>query len=98
GQVLDCAQRFADYLSGLDDHPLFNAKAREALIAFCQREVLQTKLERELGQNAFSLRRFDYDENRYEAWKPLGLVVHITPSNAELLPFMAVIESLLVGN
>ncbi|MDE9567205.1 hypothetical protein KKI93_25290, partial [Xenorhabdus bovienii] len=26
-QVLDCAQRFADYLSGLDDHPLFNAKA-----------------------------------------------------------------------
>ncbi|CAM3408528.1 putative Long-chain-fatty-acyl-CoA reductase [Xenorhabdus nematophila ATCC 19061] len=97
-QVLACAQRFADYLSGLDKHPLFDAKAREALIAFCQRETLQTKLERELGQNAFSLRRFDYNENRYESWKPLGLVVHITPSNAELLPFMAVIESMLVGN
>ncbi|OTA20596.1 acyl protein synthase/acyl-CoA reductase RfbN [Xenorhabdus beddingii] len=98
GQVLDCAQRFADYLSTQDDHPLFDAQARTALIAFCQRNALETKLERELGQNAFSLRRFDYNQNRYEAWKPLGLVVHITPSNAELLPFMAVIESLLVGN
>lgn len=97
-QVLDCAQRFADYLSNLDDHPLFDAQARKALSAFCQRQALETKLERELGKNAFSLRRFDYDQNRYEAWKPLGLVVHITPSNAALLPFMAVIESLLVGN
>ncbi|PHM57824.1 acyl-CoA reductase [Xenorhabdus hominickii] len=97
-QVLDCAQRFTDYLSHLDDHPLFDAQTRETLISFCQRETLQAKLERELGQNAFSLRRFDYNQNRYETWKPLGLVVHITPSNAELLPFMAVIESLLVGN
>ncbi|MDC9613780.1 acyl-CoA reductase [Xenorhabdus khoisanae] len=97
-QVLDCAQRFADYLSNLDDHPLFDAQTRKALSAFCQRQALEAKLERELGKNAFSLRRFDYDQNRYEAWKPLGLVVHITPSNAALLPFMAVIESLLVGN
>ncbi|SFN74268.1 acyl-CoA reductase [Xenorhabdus japonica] len=97
-QVLDCAQRFAEYLSNLSEHPLFDAQTREALIAFCQREALEAKLARELGQNAFSLRRFDYNQNRYEAWKPLGLVVHITPSNAELLPFMAVIESLLVGN
>ncbi len=97
-QVLDCAQQFADYLSHLDDHPLFDPQTRQSLIAFCQREALETKLERELGKNAFSLRRFDYNQNRYESWKPLGLVVHITPSNAELLPFMAVIESLLVGN
>ncbi|PHM74041.1 acyl-CoA reductase [Xenorhabdus kozodoii] len=97
-QVLDCAQRFAEYLSSLNEHPLFDAQTRKSLIAFCQREALETKLERELGQNAFSLRRFDYNQNRYETWKPLGLVIHITPSNAELLPFMAVIESLLVGN
>ncbi|PHM59440.1 acyl-CoA reductase [Xenorhabdus sp. KK7.4] len=97
-QVLECAQRFADHLADMDDHPLFDAKTREALIAFCQREALQAKLERELGKDAFSLRRFDYNQNRYESWKPLGLVVHITPSNAALLPFMAVLESLLVGN
>ncbi|MDX7998271.1 long-chain-fatty-acyl-CoA reductase [Xenorhabdus sp. Reich] len=97
-QVLNCAQRFADYLASLSEHPLFDANARKALIGFCQRNALQAKLERELGQNAFSLRRFDYNQNRYETWKPIGLVVHITPSNAELLPFMAVIESLLVGN
>ncbi|PHM33163.1 acyl-CoA reductase [Xenorhabdus innexi] len=97
-QVLECAQRFADHLAGMDTHPLFDARTREALITFCQREALQTKLERELGKDAFSLRRFDYNQNRYESWKPLGLVVHITPSNAALLPFMAVLESLLVGN
>ncbi|KLU17241.1 MULTISPECIES: acyl-CoA reductase [Xenorhabdus] len=97
-QVLDCAQRFAEYLVNLSEHPLFDAQTQRSLIAFCQREALEAKLERELGQNAFSLRRFDYNQNRYETWKPLGLVVHITPSNAELLPFMAVIESLLVGN
>ncbi|OKP03675.1 acyl-CoA reductase [Xenorhabdus eapokensis] len=97
-QVLNCAQRFAEYLSHLGEHPLFDAQTKGSLIAFCQREALEAKLERELGQNPFSLRRFDYNQNRYETWKPLGLVVHITPSNAELLPFMAVIESLLVGN
>ncbi|PHM62497.1 acyl-CoA reductase [Xenorhabdus ishibashii] len=97
-QVLDCAQRFAEYLANLDEHPLFDVQTKGSLIAFCQREALEAKLERELGQNPFSLRRFDYNQNRYETWKPLGLIVHITPSNAELLPFMAIIESLLVGN
>ncbi|MDR0218925.1 MAG: long-chain-fatty-acyl-CoA reductase [Enterobacteriaceae bacterium] len=107
-QVLECAQRFADYLVSVNEHSLpdasflntyfLNTSQRETLIAFCQRETLQAKLDRELGQDAFSLRRFDYNQSRYEAWKPLGLVVHITPSNAELLPFMAVLESLLAGN
>ncbi|MDC9581491.1 acyl-CoA reductase [Xenorhabdus sp. PR6a] len=97
-QVLDCAQRFAEYLTNLSEHSLFDRQIRQELIAFCQREALAAKLERELGQNPFSLRRFDYNQNRYETWKPLGLVVHITPSNAKLLPFMAVLESLLVGN
>ncbi|MGM1327111.1 acyl-CoA reductase, partial [Klebsiella michiganensis] len=42
--------------------------------------------------------RINYREPLFEGWRPLGVVVHITPANAELLPFFAIIESLLVGN
>jgi hypothetical protein len=44
------------------------------------------------------VRRINYREPLFEGWRPLGVVVHITPANAELLPFFAIIESLLVGN
>lgn len=44
------------------------------------------------------MRRINYREPLFEGWRPLGVVVHITPANAELLPFFAIIESLLVGN
>ncbi|OHX22011.1 acyl-CoA reductase [Chromobacterium sphagni] len=96
--VVDCAQRFADALSSASQHPLLDEAGRAALAGFCQREALETKLERELGEQPFSLRRHDYRQPRFEAWQPLGLVVHITPANAPLLPFMAVLESLLAGN
>ena len=75
-----------------------DAAAVDALQGFCRREALQAKVGRELGEQAFSLRRFDYRQPRFESWRPLGLVAHITPANAPLLPFMAVLESLLAGN
>ncbi|XLM23389.1 acyl-CoA reductase, partial [Chromobacterium piscinae] len=51
-----------------------------------------------MGERPFSLRRRDYREPRFEAWRPLGLVLHVTPSNAALLPFLAALEGLLAGN
>ncbi|MBT2866008.1 long-chain-fatty-acyl-CoA reductase [Chromobacterium violaceum] len=96
--VLSCAERFADALAGAERHPLLDEPGRTQLAAFCRREALQTKLERELGERPFSLRRPDYREPRFEAWRPLGLVLHVTPSNAALLPFMAALEGLLAGN
>ncbi|HEX4550234.1 aldehyde dehydrogenase family protein [Pseudomonas sp.] len=75
-----------------------DAGQRQALIDFCQPQALQAKLERELGLQADSLRRTDYRHSRFERWSPLGLVVHITPANAPLLAFCAVVESLLCGN
>ncbi|AOJ10555.1 acyl-CoA reductase [Burkholderia mayonis] len=96
--VLSCAERFADALARADRHLLPDEAARAGLAAFCRREALQAKLERELGESPFSLRRPDYREAHFEAWRPLGLVVHVTPSNAALLPFMAVLEGLLAGN
>lgn len=68
------------------------------IAAFCAPEMLRTKLKRELGEFPFSLRRIDYRSPHFEAWRPLGLIVHITPANAPLLPFFAIVESLLLGN
>ncbi|MEO9385026.1 acyl-CoA reductase [Chromobacterium phragmitis] len=96
--VLSCAERFADALTRTEHHPQLDAAARAELAALCRRETLRAKLERELGERPFSLRRPDYREARFEAWQPLGLVLHVTPSNAALLPFMAALEGLLAGN
>ncbi|POA35698.1 MULTISPECIES: acyl-CoA reductase [unclassified Pseudomonas] len=97
-RVLQCADRFTQKLLA-HQHPLeLDEGQRLELIAFCQRSALSAKLERELGVQPRSLRRIAYDQPRFENWSPLGLVVHITPANAPLLGFCAVLESLLVGN
>jgi len=94
--VLTAAAQFAQQLHSaelpLDD------EQRQVLIDFCQPHALQHKLERELGDQAESLRRVDYQQSRFERWSPLGLVVHVTPANAPLLACCALIESLLAGN
>ncbi|MBC3272106.1 long-chain-fatty-acyl-CoA reductase [Pseudomonas sp. SWRI81] len=94
--VLTAAAIFAERLHTLG-LPLDDDQ-REALTAFCQPHTLQTKLERELGEQPACLRRIDYRQARFERWSPLGLVVHVTPANAPLLACCAIIESLLAGN
>lgn len=96
--VIEAVSAFAERLrSAPADLPL-DPEQRQALIDFCQPEALLNKRQRELGADADSLRRIDYRQSHFEAWRPLGLVVHITPANAPLLAFCAVIESLLAGN
>lgn len=96
--VLAAAAHFAQQLqSAMPALPL-DDEQRQALINFCQPQALQYKLERELGEQADSLRRIDYRQAHFERWCPLGLVVHITPGNAPLLACCAMIESLLAGN
>jgi phenylacetate-CoA ligase len=94
--VLTAAAQFAQQLHSAE-LPL-DEEQRQALIDFCQPHALQLKLERELGDQAESLRRIDYQQSRFERWSPLGLVVHVTPANAPLLACCAMIESLLAGN
>jgi phenylacetate-CoA ligase len=96
--VIEAAARFTLQLqAGRLDVPLDNDQ-RQGLADFCQRSNLTTKLERELGVQPRSLRRIDYRQARFESWHPLGLVVHVTPGNAPMLAFCAVLESLLAGN
>ncbi|GLR09810.1 long-chain-fatty-acyl-CoA reductase [Mixta theicola] len=96
--LLSCAGRFVRRLQNATFLPELDEVARAEIRRFCQPATLRSKLEHELGDNPFSLRRPDFKAPHFESWRPLGVVVHITPANAELLPFFAVLESLLVGN
>ncbi|UQS16504.1 aldehyde dehydrogenase family protein [Pseudomonas sp. HS6] len=96
--VIHAAAAFARRLGDFSPALPLDAEQRQSLIAFCQPQGLRRKLERELGDQPSALRRFDFRQPRFERWSPLGLVVHITPGNATLLAFCAVIESLLAGN
>ncbi|MEG3008466.1 MAG: aldehyde dehydrogenase family protein [Pseudomonas sp.] len=96
--VISAATCFAEQLSGDNQELALDLEHRQALIEFCTAEALQIKMQRELGAQPGSLRRIDYRQSHFECWSPLGLVVHITPGNAPLLAFCAVLESLLAGN
>lgn len=67
--------------------------------AFLKRSSLEAKLLRELGTlDPFTARRFDYHHPHFEAWAPLGLLVHIAPGNAFAVGILSVVEGLLAGN
>ncbi len=69
------------------------------LIDFLSIDQLRVKLKRELGSEyPFELKRQDARENHFEAWYPLGTLVHITPNNSPLLGVLGVVEGLLSGN
>ncbi|OEV10888.1 acyl-CoA reductase [Streptomyces nanshensis] len=71
------------------------AESAEAL----SRPALERKLRRELGGlHPERLTRPDARETVYEAWAPVGLVVHIAPGNAAGVAPLSVVEGLLTGN
>lgn len=96
--VIDAVSRFAEDLRSAMSPLGLDAEQAQTLIDFCQADGLRAKLQRELGDTPQSLRRIDYRQSRFERWSSLGLVVHITPGNAPLLAFCAVVEGLLAGN
>ncbi|PWE38275.1 long-chain-fatty-acyl-CoA reductase [Pseudomonas prosekii] len=96
--VITAAAHFARQLQAGELDLGLEEDQRLGLIDFCQPDALNAKLERELGVQPRSLRRFSYIHSHFESWHPLGLVVHITPGNAPMLAFCAVLESLLAGN
>ncbi|GGW60252.1 hypothetical protein GCM10010503_41910 [Streptomyces lucensis JCM 4490] len=69
------------------------------LAAALTRQSLERKLRRELGgPRPERLTRPDARETVYEAWAPVGLLVHIAPSNAAAVAPLSVVEGLLAGN
>lgn len=71
----------------------------QGLVDFLSIDHLRSKLKRELGsEHPFELKRQDARENHFEAWYPLGTLVHVTPNNSPLLGVLGVMEGLLSGN
>ena len=71
----------------------------DSLINFLSVDQLRSKLKRELGsEHPFELKRSTARGNQFEAWYPLGTLVHVTPNNSPLLGVLSVLEGLLSGN
>jgi phenylacetate-coenzyme A ligase PaaK-like adenylate-forming protein len=69
------------------------------LASFLDRDNLERKLRSELGSlNAFLPSRRQYEDSVFEAWAPLGLLVHVAPSNSPTVAPLSVVEGLLSGN
>ncbi|PLX12388.1 MAG: hypothetical protein C0598_06055, partial [Marinilabiliales bacterium] len=69
------------------------------IIEFLNPEGLKKKYIRELGSmEPFIPKRFDFKTNVFEAWAPLGTLVHIVPGNAATVAPLSVLEGLMSGN
>src|SRR3989339_1975330 len=99
--LLDLLDRFSQEIASAarkSDQSLEQRALLEEVAIFCQRSNLKSKIDR-----AFVAPEFDdlirLERNGpFEGWRPLGLVFHITPSNALNVPFLSFIEGLLTGN
>ena len=111
-EILMCAAaRLRDKILGGDNHSLIRslveagtpeAQAKETLdvvAAFLHREYLTKKYIRELGSVLpFQMRRINFREPVFEAWAPLGILVHVVPGNAPTVAPLSVLEGLMAGN
>ncbi len=71
----------------------------KALEAAYSRESIETKMRRELGAgDPFEMTRVDWKDQLYEAWRPLGVVVHVTSGNSPIVAPTALADGLLTGN
>lgn len=69
------------------------------LVDFLNIDQLRSKLKRELGsEHPFELKRQTARGQHFEAWYPMGTLVHVTPNNSPLLGVLGVMEGLLSGN
>ena len=86
----------------LDDGKMSETEVIELLTGiavFLDRDQLEKKLIRELGSTRpFSPVRIDEADSIFEAWAPLGVLVHVAPSNAASVAPLSVLEGLLSGN
>lgn len=66
---------------------------------FLRRENIMMRLKSDLGSfNPFDLHRTDFSKPIYEAWKPLGVQIHIVPGNALQVGVLSMLEGLMAGN
>ncbi len=70
-----------------------------SIAAFISRPNLEEKLRRELSTiEPFNPARIDYRRSIFESWAPLGLLIHVMPSNVFTVGALGLVEGLLSGN
>jgi len=70
-----------------------------SIISFISKDGLEKKLIAELGDaDPFNIDRTSMKEEHFEAWMPLGTLVHIAPTNVFTVGVLCVFEGLLSGN
>lgn len=62
------------------------------------RDAMQGKIRSELGCSRPGVLARRYPERQFEAWFPIGCVVHVMPSNVFAVGALGLVESLLAGN
>ncbi|WP_028585024.1 acyl-CoA reductase [Desulfogranum mediterraneum] len=71
----------------------------ESIVSFLAKAQLQKKMRSELGtSNPFHLARPSFKEDHFESWAPMGVLVHIAPTNVFTVGILCVVEGLLSGN
>ncbi|MFP4272711.1 MAG: acyl-CoA reductase [Halothiobacillaceae bacterium] len=74
------------------------AQMLEGMVAMLRAEALQGKLRAELGVSRPGELTRIYPQRQFEAWYPVGCVVHVMPANVFAVAALGLIEGLLVGN
>lgn len=104
-EVLDACDAFSQALKTNTDlriklsEELTDTNTLDEIATFCEKRFLLKKIEKEIGSiDDYDLRKQSFKDDVFESFAPLGTLVHITPSNAEGLSFLAVIEGLLALN
>lgn len=71
----------------------------KALEAFTEPDNIRKKLKSELGAtDPFTPVRIDFKKHIFESWAPLGLLVHVAPTNVFTVGVLSLIEGLMSGN
>lgn len=85
-----------DGLKSNSENPILDI---EELLGFIKIDHLRSKIRQELAdENPFELKRINGRSDAFEAYYPLGTILHITPNNSSILSVCAVIEGLITGN
>ncbi len=71
----------------------------KSICNFIHKDNLLQRIKADFGSyHPFDFNRNSYDYPIFEAWKPLGVQVHIVPGNAVSVSVLSVLEGLMAGN
>jgi phenylacetate-coenzyme A ligase PaaK-like adenylate-forming protein/acyl-CoA reductase-like NAD-dependent aldehyde dehydrogenase len=109
--LLETANALAEHLNPGDEiYERLAAEARKTstekdvvsmmigIAATLRRDALLERVRSELGCSRPGILKRKYPGRQFESWMPLGLVIHVMPSNVFAVAALGMVEGLLAGN